>query len=66
MDDILIYSLSQEEHTKHVKMILQWLREANLQVDINKSEFNVTKTKFLGLIISTKGIEIDPKKIKVI
>jgi len=66
MDDILIYSQSQEEHTKHVQMILQRLGEANLQADISKSEFNVTKTKFLGLIVSTEGIEINPDKIKVV
>jgi hypothetical protein len=35
-------------------------------VDINKSKFDVTKTKFLGLIVLTNGIEIDPAKVKVI
>ena len=35
-------------------------------MDIQKSEFNVKKTKFLGLIILKQGIEIDPEKIKAI
>ena len=50
----------------HVKKVLQRLREAGLQVDIAKSEFSVTKTKYLGFIISTDGIEVDPDKIEVI
>jgi RNase H-like domain found in reverse transcriptase/Reverse transcriptase (RNA-dependent DNA polymerase) len=66
MDDILIYSQNAEEHEKHVKQVFQRLREAGLQVDLKKSEFSVTWTKFLGLIVTTKGIEMDPEKIKVI
>jgi hypothetical protein len=66
MDDILIYSQNQEEHTKHVKIVLERLQEANLQVDISKSEFNVTKTKYLGLIVLVDSIKMDPDKIKVI
>ena len=66
IDDILIYSQNQEEHTKHVRMILERLQEANLQVDISKSEFNVTKTKYLRLIVLVNSIKIDPNKIKVI
>ena len=64
MDDILIFSKSQEEHEEHVKKVLQKLREAGLQADVRKSEFNVTKTKFLGLIVSKDGISMDPEKIK--
>jgi hypothetical protein len=49
-----------------VRLVLQWLQEAGLQVDISKSEFNVTRTKFLGLIVSINGIEMDLAKIEVI
>ena len=66
MDDVLIFSKSRAEHIEHVTKVLQKLREAGLQVDIRKSEFNVEKTKFLGLIVSKDGIEMDPEKIKVI
>ena len=66
IDDILIYIKDEKEHLNYMRLVLLRLRAAGLQVDINKSEFNVTKTKFLGLIISTKGIEIDPAKIEVI
>jgi hypothetical protein len=66
MDDILIYSQSQEEHNHHVSLVLQRLLDAGLQADISKSEFNVTRTKYLGLIVSTEGIEVDPEKVKVV
>jgi hypothetical protein len=66
MDDILIYSDNLLQHETHVAQVLQRLKEAGLQVDIKKSEFAVKRTKFLGLIISTEGIQKDPEKIEVI
>jgi len=66
LDDILIYSKTYEEHVEHVNKVLARLREAGLQVDIEKSEFHVTETKFLGLIISVDGIKMDPAKIQTI
>ncbi|KAI1000788.1 hypothetical protein K3495_g7407 [Podosphaera aphanis] len=66
MDDILIYSSSLEEHRRHVKTILQRLREHGLQVDISKCDFETTQVTYLGLIVSTKGIHMDPKKVACI
>jgi hypothetical protein len=66
LDDILIYSDNVLEHKHYVKLVLQRLREAGLQVDIKKTEFYVTRTKYLGFIISTQGLEVDPEKISVI
>jgi hypothetical protein len=66
MDDILIYSQTKEEHICHVKQVLQKLREAALQADIKKCEFLVQKTQFLGIIISTEGIQMDPAKVNTI
>lgn len=63
MDDILIFSESLREHREHVKKVLRRLREHGLQVDIAKCEFESTKVKYLGLIISTEGIAMDPKKV---
>src|SRR5206468_1818466 len=40
--------------------------KAGLQIDIKKSEFAVTRTKFLGLIISTQGIQKDPEKVAAV
>jgi hypothetical protein len=66
LDDILIYSDNILEYKTQVKKILQRLREAGLQININKYEFNITSTKYLGFIISTEDIRINPEKIVVI
>ena len=66
MDDILIYSKSFKEHRHHVRSVFQKLRDAGLQVDIHKCEFHVQKTKFLGLIVTTEGLEMDPAKIEAV
>lgn len=66
LDDILIYSDDELEHETHVKKVLQRLRDAGLQVDLKKCEFSVTQTKYLGFIISTDGIEVDPEKVSVV
>lgn len=66
LDDILIYSNSPSEHRRHVREVLQRLIKAGLTIDISKCEFGVKKTKYLGLIISTKGISMDPEKVRAI
>ncbi len=52
LDDILIYSKTQKKHKQHVKMILDRLRDTDLQIDIRKCEFNVEETVFLKIIVS--------------
>jgi hypothetical protein len=52
LDDILIYSKTLKEHRTHVKEVLGKLREAGLQIDIDKCEFEVQETSFLGLLVS--------------
>jgi len=66
LDDILIYSKDPLEHETHVRKVLERLREAGLQVDIKKSKFDMTRTKYLRFIVSTKGVEVDPEKVSVI
>lgn len=68
IDDILIYTDgSREDHVKHVKMVLEKLRKAGLQIDISKCEFCVKKTKYLGFIIEAeKGISMDPEKVEAV
>lgn len=66
LDDIIIYSESEAEHQIHVRQVLEKLREAGLQVDLKKSEFSVKRTKFLGFVLTTDGIEVDQDKIAVL
>jgi hypothetical protein len=66
VNDILIFSKNPIEHHKYVTQVLEKLRLAGLQADIKKSEFSVTRTKFLGYIISTNGVAMDPDKVSAI
>ena len=66
LDNIFIYSKTIQDHRSHVCQVLLRLREAGLQADIDKCEFHVQETKFLGLIVSTEGIQMDPQKVSTI
>lgn len=66
MDDILIYSENLIDHQKHVRAVLQRLRDHGLQVDVSKCSFETTSVTYLGLIISTNGISMDPKKVSCV
>jgi hypothetical protein len=47
-------------------MVLEQLRAAKLQVNIKKSKFYVTCTKYLGYILTNKGIEVDSNKVEAL
>jgi hypothetical protein len=64
IDDILKFSKNEEEHNKHLHMILQKLRENQVYAKLNKCEFWLTEVSFLGHIISAGGISVDPSKVK--
>lgn len=68
LDDTLIYSDgSLEDHRRKVKLVLQRLQEAGLQLDINKCEFECKSVKYLGFIIEAgKGFRMDPEKVAAI
>ncbi len=66
LDDILIYSKTQREHQQHVKMILNHLWEADLQMNIRKCEFNVEEIVFLEVIVSEQDLCMNSIKVKVI
>ena len=66
LDDILIYSEDLKTHKEHVRTVLQCLQKADLQADITKCEFHITETQYLGLIITNKGIRMNPNKISTI
>jgi hypothetical protein len=66
INDILIYSNFKKEHVNHVKKILQRLRDADLQIDIDKCEFFVHDIKYLDLIVERNEIRMNSKKIETI
>ena len=66
IDDILIYSKNLEEHGKHLRIVLQRLRDNKLYGKISKCSFYQKEIHYLGHILSAKGIAVDPAKIKAI
>jgi hypothetical protein len=64
IDDILIYSKMEEEHEKHLRMVLEKLRSNQLYVKFSKCEFWLTEVIFLGNVISAGEISVDPSKVK--
>ena len=66
IDDILIYSKSEEEHEGHLRIVLQVLRDHQLYAKFNKCGFWLIEVKLLGHVISTSGVSVDPEKIEAI
>jgi hypothetical protein len=66
LDDILVYSKSEEEHDQHLRMVLQVLREHQLYAKLRKCSFYQRQIHYLGHIISEEGIVVDPEKVEAI
>ncbi|GKA44969.1 putative reverse transcriptase domain-containing protein, partial [Tanacetum coccineum] len=66
IDDILIYSKSKQEYEEHLKLILELLKKEELYAKFSKCEFWIPKVQFLGHVIDSKGIHVDPVKIESI
>ncbi|GKA44189.1 putative reverse transcriptase domain-containing protein [Tanacetum coccineum] len=66
IDDILIYSKSRKEHEGHLNLILKLLREEELYAKFSKCDFWLSKVQFLGHVIDSEGIHVDPAKIESI
>ncbi|KAK3561514.1 hypothetical protein QTP86_006170 [Hemibagrus guttatus] len=66
INDILIYSKSEEEHQGHVRTVLTRLLKSQLYIKAEKCEFHVQRTAFLGYIVSYQGVEMDNSKITAV
>ncbi|GJZ82702.1 putative reverse transcriptase domain-containing protein [Tanacetum coccineum] len=66
IDDILIHSKNKREHEEHLKLILELLKKEELYSKFSKCEFWIPKVQFLGHVIDSNGIHVDPAKIKSI
>jgi hypothetical protein len=64
IDDILLYSKNEEEHARHLRIILTRLREHQLYAKFSKCTFWLEEIQFLGHVLSAKGIAVDPSKVK--
>ena len=66
LDDILIYSSSEEDHIALTKKVLERLQEHQLALSPEKCKWHMSKVNFLGYIISENGIEMDQEKIRTV
>ncbi|KAD7116962.1 hypothetical protein E3N88_04230 [Mikania micrantha] len=66
IDDILIYSKSKAEHEQHLRKILELLKEQKLYAKFSKCEFWLREVQFLGHVVNSEGIHVDPAKIEAI
>ncbi|GJR84857.1 putative reverse transcriptase domain-containing protein [Tanacetum coccineum] len=66
IDDILIYSRNEKEHEEHLKTILELLKKEELYAKFSKCEFWINMVKFLGHVIDSSGIHVDPAKIEAV
>ena len=60
IDDILMYSGSSEEHSEHLMIVLQSLKEQQLYAKLSKCQFWLDRVAFLGHVISVEGVSVDP------
>jgi Reverse transcriptase (RNA-dependent DNA polymerase) len=63
IDDILVYSDDLTSYKQHVRLVVEVLQDTSLQLDIKKYEFEVTEVTYLGIIVSTDSMRMDPAKI---
>jgi hypothetical protein len=66
IDDILVYSKIKEEHDEHLLIVLQTLRKHKLYAKFDKCDFYQKEIQYLGHVISSEGIALNPEKIKSI
>nr|GEY04686.1 putative reverse transcriptase domain-containing protein [Tanacetum cinerariifolium] len=66
IDDILIYSKNEKEHKEHLMAILELPKKEKLYAKFSKCEFWIPKVQFLGYVIDSQGIQVDPAKIESI
>ncbi|GKE05403.1 putative reverse transcriptase domain-containing protein [Tanacetum coccineum] len=66
IDDILVYSKNEEEHGKHLKIVLELLKNERLYAKFSKCDFLLDSVQLLGHVIDRSGVHVDPAKIEAI
>ena len=66
VDDILIYSQLEREHEYHLRIILQLLRDHQMYAKFSKCKFWLTEVRFLGHVVSTSDVSVDPEKVEAV
>jgi hypothetical protein len=66
LDDILIFSRTKEEHLRHLTLVMRRLQQEKLLINLKKTSFMKTKLIYLGFVISSNELKMDPEKLKAI
>nr|GEY92734.1 putative reverse transcriptase domain-containing protein [Tanacetum cinerariifolium] len=66
IDDILVYSKDEEEHEKHLKIVLELLKKERLHTKFSKCDIWLDSVQFMGHVINRSGVHVDPAKIESI
>ena len=66
IDDMLVKSLKADLHIQHLAKSFKILKEYKMKLNPTKSTFGVSASKFLDFIVNSKGMEVNPKKVKVV
>src|SRR6266487_1044739 len=66
LDNILIYSTNSTDHQRHIREILKRLRNFKLYLKLSKYKFSVNRVEFLNFMITTRGIDMEGSRVKVI
>jgi hypothetical protein len=66
MDDILIFSSTKEDHLMHLTLVMRRLQQEKLLINLKKSSFMKTELIYLGFVISSNELKMDPEKVKEI
>ena len=66
VDDMLVKSIWKEDHLDDLRETFDTLRTYNIKLNPSKCTFGVTTGKFLGFMVSQRGIEVNPEKVRII
>ncbi|RVX20873.1 Transposon Ty3-I Gag-Pol polyprotein [Vitis vinifera] len=66
IDDIVVKSKTREEHVLHLQKVFHLLRKYDMKLNPSKCAFGVSAGKFLGFMVSQRGIEVSPEQVKAV
>lgn len=65
IDDIIIFSKTEEDHIRHLNIVFDTIEKANMKVPLDKCEFLKQEIEFLGFVVSVNGIKTNAKNLKL-
>ena len=66
IDDVMVKSKTREEHVLHLQEVFHFLRKYDMKLNPSKCAFGVSAGKFLGFMVSQRGIEVSPDQVKAV